>query len=135
MNAMITLVDRWLHSHEYCSYFFPPSLFRILPRSIHREHTLLFINSLYQINLSTLSSSPEYNIYLSLVMFVSSPSLLAPRLVADIIRRPNCCNMPAQAALLIGDIDHARKAWEDLSSILTLKVRLTVTANCGVVSG
>ncbi|BDD57361.1 hypothetical protein MPDQ_004956 [Monascus purpureus] len=29
--------------------------------------------------------------------------------------------MPAQAALLIGDIDHARKAWEDLSSILTLK--------------
>ncbi|OJJ45644.1 hypothetical protein ASPZODRAFT_143530 [Penicilliopsis zonata CBS 506.65] len=29
--------------------------------------------------------------------------------------------MPAQAALLIGDITHARKEWEELSSILTLK--------------
>lgn len=27
----------------------------------------------------------------------------------------------SQAALLIGDITHARKEWEDLSSILTLK--------------
>lgn len=31
--------------------------------------------------------------------------------------------MPSQAALLIGDITHARKEWESLSSILTLKVR------------
>jgi hypothetical protein len=31
-------------------------------------------------------------------------------------------NMSAQAALLIGGITHARKEWEALSSILTLKV-------------
>ncbi|KKA17460.1 hypothetical protein T310_8640, partial [Rasamsonia emersonii CBS 393.64] len=30
--------------------------------------------------------------------------------------------MPSQAALLIGKITHARKEWEALSSILTLKV-------------
>lgn len=30
--------------------------------------------------------------------------------------------MPSQAALLIGGISHARKEWESLSSILTLKV-------------
>ena len=31
-------------------------------------------------------------------------------------------NMPSQAALLIGGITHARKEWEDLSSILNLRV-------------
>lgn len=30
--------------------------------------------------------------------------------------------MPSQAALLIGSIAHARKEWDNLSSILTLKV-------------
>jgi D-3-phosphoglycerate dehydrogenase len=32
--------------------------------------------------------------------------------------------MPSQAALLIGDITHARPEWEQLSSLLTLKVCL-----------
>ena len=31
--------------------------------------------------------------------------------------------MQSQAALLIGDITHARKEWEDFASFLTLKVR------------
>jgi hypothetical protein len=31
--------------------------------------------------------------------------------------------MQTQAALLIGDITHARKEWEDFASVLTLKVR------------
>lgn len=31
--------------------------------------------------------------------------------------------MPSQAALLIGDIVHARAEWEALSSLVTLKVQ------------
>lgn len=43
--------------------------------------------------------------------------------------------MPSQAALLIGGITHARKDWESLSSILTLKefpsgTRQDFIANC-----
>lgn len=134
MIAMTTLVDRWLYSHECCSYFtFLPSLFRTT--TLHTQGTYpAFHKFAIQINIQFCYLHLRI-IYISLVMFVSSPSLFAPHLVADIIRRPNCCNMPAQAALLIGKIDHARKAWEDLSSILTLKVRLTVIANCGAVSG
>jgi hypothetical protein len=38
-------------------------------------------------------------------------------------REKKTSTMPSQAALLIGNITHARKDWESLSSILVLKVR------------